>query len=77
MEDDGIESNTVQEAEAECQLIRLVENGTSDFYDGELGGLRGIGGRGKDAQMAFDFALGPNRVQKSSDCLLQYSEAEC
>ena len=43
MEDDGVESNTVQEADAEGQLIQLVENGTSDFDDGELGGLRNIG----------------------------------
>lgn len=44
MQDDGVESDTVQEADAEGQLIQLVENGTSDFYDGELGGLRHIGG---------------------------------
>jgi len=49
----------------------LVEDGTSNFDDGELGGLGGIGRRGEDAQMAFDFTLGPNRVQKPSNRLLQ------
>lgn len=44
VQDDWIESNTVQEADTEGQLIQLVENGTSNFDDGELGGLRSVGG---------------------------------
>ena len=44
VQDDGVESNTVQETDTEGQLVQLVENGTSNFYDGELGGLGNIGG---------------------------------
>ena len=71
VQDDGVESNTIQETNADGQFIQLVEDGTSDFDDGEFGGLRRIGRRGEDAQMAFDLALGPNGVQKPGDCLLQ------
>jgi len=39
MQDDGVESNTIQEADTEGQLIQLVEDGTSNFDDGELGRL--------------------------------------
>lgn len=62
VQNDRVESNTVQEADTEGQFIQLVEDGTSDFDDGEFCGLRRIGGRGKDAQVAFDFTLGANRV---------------
>ena len=62
VQDDGVESNAVQEADTEGQLIQLVEDGTSNFDDGEFCRLGGIGGRGEDAQVAFDFTLGPNRV---------------
>jgi hypothetical protein len=44
VQDDGVEPNTVQEADTEGQFIQLVENGTSNFDDGKLGGLRSIGG---------------------------------
>jgi hypothetical protein len=77
VQDDGVETDAVQEADTEGQLIHLVEDGASNFDHGEFCGLRGIGGRGKDAQMAFDFTLSPNRVQESSDCLLRSSETEC
>ena len=42
MQNDRVKSNTVQEADADGQLIQLVENGTSDFDDGELCRFRGI-----------------------------------
>lgn len=62
MQDDWVESDAVQKADAKRQLVQLVKNGASDFDDGEFCRLRGIGGRGKDAEMPFDFTLGPNRV---------------
>ena len=71
VENDGVESNTVQEAEADGQFLQLVEDGTSNFDDGELCGFGGIGRRGEDAQVAFDLTLGSNRVQESSNRLLQ------
>ena len=49
MQNYGVESNPVQETDADGQLIQLVEDGTSDFDDGELCWFRGIGRRGKDA----------------------------
>ena len=70
----GVESNAIQETNTEGQLIELVENGTSDFDDGELGRLGGIGRRREDAQVTFDLTLGSNRVQKSGDGFL---EAKC
>jgi hypothetical protein len=42
VQNDGVESNTVQEADTEGQLVQLVEDGTSNFDDGEFGGLGGI-----------------------------------
>ena len=71
VQDDGVESNAIQETNTEGQLIKLVENGTSNFDDGKLCRLGGIGRRREDAQMAFDLTLGSNRVQKSGDGLLE------
>jgi len=42
MQNDGVESNAVQKTDADGQLIQLVEDGTSNFDDGELCGFRGI-----------------------------------
>jgi len=40
MKNDGVESNTVQKAQAKSELINLVKNSSSDFDDGEFGRLR-------------------------------------
>lgn len=42
MEDDGVEANTVEEAEVEGELVYLVKDGTADLDDGELCGVGGI-----------------------------------
>jgi hypothetical protein len=39
MEDDRVQSYTVQERQREGKLVDLVEHRTSDFDDGELGGV--------------------------------------
>ena len=62
VQNDGVESNTVQETNAEGQFIQLVQDCTSDFDDGEFCRLRGIGRGREDAQMTFDFTFGANRI---------------
>jgi hypothetical protein len=49
VQNDGVESDAVQEADTDGQFIQLVEDGTSNFDDGKLGRLGGIGRRGEDA----------------------------
>ena len=36
MENNGVETDTVEEGKAECEFVDLVENGTSDLDDGEF-----------------------------------------
>ena len=43
MDDHGIQPNSVEETEAECKVIELVENCPSNLDDGELGGVRRVG----------------------------------
>jgi hypothetical protein len=57
MKDDRIEADTIEEAEAESELVKLTEDRAADFDDGELGRLGRVRGRGKYAKVAFNLAL--------------------
>lgn len=37
MENNGVESNTVQKAQTQCKLIQFSQNGSSDLDDSKLG----------------------------------------
>lgn len=70
VKNDGIESNAVEEAKACREFIELSEYGTSNFDNGKLGGLRWMS-RGREyAQVAFNFALGSDRIKKAGDRVL-------
>jgi len=49
VENDGVESNTVQETNTDGQLIQLVQDCAPNFDDGEFCRLRGIGRGREDA----------------------------
>ncbi len=42
MENNGVEADTVEEAEVEGELVYLVKDGAADLDDGELCGVGGI-----------------------------------
>ena len=42
VEDDGIEADAVEEAEVDCELVDVVEDGAADLDDGEFCGVGGI-----------------------------------
>lgn len=71
MENDGIETNAVEEAEVDGELINLVEDGATDFDDGKFGGVGGVGRRGEDAEVAFNFTLGADGIEEASDGILE------
>ena len=60
MENDGVEANAVQEAQAQSKFVELSKDGASDFDDCELCGLRGVGRGGENAKVSFNFTLGAN-----------------
>lgn len=62
MEDDGVQSDTVQETETQSKLIKLVENGTAYLDHSELGGLRRMRRRREDTQVALYLTLCTNGV---------------
>ena len=39
MENDRVESNTVQEAQAQSQLVEVIENSTANLENSKFGGL--------------------------------------
>jgi len=67
MEDDGVKSNTIEEAKAEREFIELVQYSTANFDDGKFGGMGRMGRRGKDTKVSFNFLFRANRVEKSGD----------
>lgn len=42
MENDGVEADTVQEAQAVSELVNLVEDSSANLDDGELGRVGGV-----------------------------------
>lgn len=74
MDDDRIESNFVQEWERMCELVEIIKNGTTDFYDRKLGGG---GRRGKDAKITRNFTLSAYRIKQTSDCFLTKHQWIC
>ena len=39
MENNGVQSNTVEEAETESKFIKLIQHCATDFDNGKFGGL--------------------------------------
>lgn len=70
MDNDRVESDTVEEAQAESKLVKVVEDSTANFDDSKLCGLGGVGRRGEDTEVAFDFTFGTNRVEEASNGIL-------
>ena len=71
MENDRVETDAVEEAKVDGELFNLVEDGASNFDDGEFCGVGGIGRRGEDAEVAFDFTLSTDRIEKAGDGVLE------
>ena len=71
MEHDGVEANTIEEAQAMGKFLDLVENSSANFDDSKLGRIGRIRGRRKDAEVAFDFTLSSNGIEKASDSVLR------
>jgi len=63
VEDDGVEPNAVQEAQAQRQLIELREDSTPNLDYSELGRLRRVRRGRENAEMPLDFAFGSDRIQ--------------
>lgn len=70
MENYRIEANAVQEAQAQSKFVEFGKDGASHFDDCELCGLRGVGRRGENAKVTFNFALGTNGIEQTSDSIL-------
>jgi hypothetical protein len=75
VENDGIESHPIQETQAQCELIDLIKNCTTNFYDSKFGWLRGMRGRRENSEVSFYLALGTDGVQKTSYSFLYASSA--
>ena len=71
VEHDGVEAHTVEEAQAQSKLVQLIKHSSSDLNDGELGGMRGMRGRGKNAEIALNLLLGSDRVKQPSNGVLR------
>lgn len=70
MEDDRVKTDAVEEAQAVGELVDLVEDGAANLDDGELGGVRRVGRRGKDAEVPLDLSLRADGVEQPSDGVL-------
>ena len=70
MQDDWVKANTIEEAETRGEFVDLVEHGTADLDDSKFRRVRRVGGRGKDAKVTLDLALGTDGVQQTSDSVL-------
>lgn len=71
MEYNRVKPNPVQEAQAQSQFIEFSENSPSDLDNGKLGRLRRMGRRREDTEVALDFTLGSDRIQKSGNSVLE------
>jgi hypothetical protein len=66
MDDDGVQSDAVEEVERECEGLEVVgEDGAADLEDGKVGRGR------EDLEVARDFAARGERVQQSDNRLLR------
>lgn len=63
MQNDRIESNTVEEAETVGELVDLIEDCATNLDDCKFRGVGGVRGGGKDTEIALDFALCADRVE--------------
>jgi len=62
--DDRIEPDPVEEGEREGKFVDLVENGAPNLDDCEFGGLGGMGGSRKNAEISLDFPFGADRIEQ-------------
>ena len=70
MEDDGVETHTVEEAKAESKLLEVIEDCTADFYDSKFCGLGWVRAGREDAQVTFDLTFRTERIEQAGDCIL-------
>lgn len=70
MDNDRVESDTVEEAQAESKLVKVIEHSTANFDDSEFCGLGGVGRRGENTKVALDFTFGTDRVEEASNGIL-------
>lgn len=70
MEDDGVETDAIEEGEVRGELLYLVEHGAADLDDSELCRVGAVGGAGEDTEVALDFALSTNGVEQAGDSIL-------
>ena len=79
MDDNGVKADPVEEAQAQGELVELVEHGAANLDHCELGRLRRVRRCAKDAQVPLDLALCTNRVQQPRDrvlsCALAFASA--
>ena len=70
MEHDRVETDTVEEAQAVRELVNLVKDRSTNFDDGKFRGVGRVRRGGKDSEVAFDFALGANGIEKACNGVL-------
>jgi hypothetical protein len=70
VENDRVESDTIEEAQAMGELVNLVEDSAADLDDSELGGVRRVGRGGEDTEVPLDLAFCADRVEKTGDGIL-------
>lgn len=63
MEDDRVESDTIEKAERKREFVELIENGSSNFNNCKFCRLGWVGRGGEDTKVSLDLTLGANRIQ--------------
>ena len=71
MQDNRIETDTVEEAQGVGKLVNLVEDGTANLDNSKFSGVGRIRGGREDAEVAFDLTLRADRVQEAGDSVLR------
>lgn len=75
MKNNGVKANSVEECEAESQLIHIIEHCSADLDNSELGRLRRVGGRSEYPKVTFDLSFRSNGVQQTSNGILHQGSA--
>ena len=60
MQDNEVESHIIQETQAQCKIIDLVQDCASNFDDSKFGRLRRVQGQGEYPQVLFNLMFCAN-----------------
>jgi hypothetical protein len=70
MKDNGVETDTVKEAQAKSELLDLVQDGAANFNDSELCRMVGMRRGRENTEIPLDLLFGANGVEQSGDSVL-------